>query len=54
MIGFINQILPKTSKKRERKNQIKEMIEKIWDKYDEDNSGALDEEETWNFIQDYI
>ena len=30
------------------------MVEEIWDKYDEDHSGALDKDETWNFVQEYL
>ena len=33
---------------------IKEVIDKIWRKYDDDNSGSLDKEETFEFVQDCL
>ena len=36
------------------KVKYKEMIEKCWYIYDEDNSGTLDKKETRKFIEDMI
>ena len=33
---------------------IAKCVDEIWDKYDVDNSGALDKEETKKFVQDTL
>ena len=37
-----------------RQKAIRAIIDQIWEKYDDDNSGELDKDETREFVQDII